>query len=360
MIRWDTCADIIMEKFELANTDQHFMREALALAEQGWGLTSPNPMVGAVIVRNGKIIGRGFHHRAGQPHAEINALADAQVHGNEVRGATLYVTLEPCSTVGRTPACTDAIQKAGIARVVVGGLDPNPKHAGRGIKLLEQANIHVDLGVEETDCRELNRPFFKWVTTGHPWVILKLATTLDGRIATESGDSKWVTGSEARSRVQRLRQLSGAILVGSETVRRDRPQLTVREPKDWPCQPLRLVASHSLNSTELREYFPDGNARVVRLDNATDWGNMLDELGQRDITCLLIEGGGELAASALNTGVVDYVEFHLAPKLLGGRGSRAAIGGDNPDSMSWARRLHRTKVIHYGEDIAISGYLEDC
>ena len=344
---------------ESVRCDQKFMLEALALARMGWGLTSPNPMVGAVIVRDGEIIGRGYHCKAGEPHAEINALIDVEKHGLDAKGATIYVTLEPCSTVGRTPACTDAIRAAGISRVVIGSLDPNPKHAGRGVQLLEEAGIQVTVGVERAACGEINRPFFKWITTGRPFVILKMAMTLDGKIATADGESKWITGPDARRRVQQLRRLSDAIMVGGETVRQDRPLLTVREPDSWPCQPLRLIASRSMDEEEHEEYFPDGNAELVRLESEEDWGRLLDELGKREITCLLIEGGGELAASALQAWAVDYVEFHIAPKLLGGRDSRPVLGGDNPDSMALAQQLHRVKVTHYGEDIAISGYLEE-
>ena len=344
---------------ESVRCDQKFMLEALALARMGWGLTSPNPMVGAVIVRDGEIIGRGYHCKAGEPHAEINALIDVEKHGLDSKGATIYVTLEPCSTVGRTPACTDAIRAAGLSRVVIGSLDPNPKHAGRGVQVLEEAGIQVAVGVERAACSEINRPFFKWITTGRPFVILKMAMTLDGKIATAAGESKWITGPDARRRVQQLRRLSDAIMVGGETVRQDRPLLTVREPDSWPCQPLRLIASRSMDEEELEEYFPDGNAELVRLESGEDWGRLLDELGKREITCLLIEGGGELAASALEARAVDYVEFHIAPKLLGGRDSRPVLGGDDPDSMALAQQLHRVKVTHYGEDIAISGYLEE-
>ncbi len=344
---------------ETARTDREFMHEALALARMGWGLTSPNPMVGAVIVRDGEIIGRGYHCKAGEPHAEINALRDVAKHGIDPAGSTMYVTLEPCSTHGRTGPCTDAIRKAGIRRVVIGALDPNPKHSGAGVELLRAAGIEVTVGVERNACSEINQPFFRWITTGRPLVILKMAMTLDGKIATAEGESKWITGPEARRRVQQLRRLADAVMVGGETVRRDHPALTVREPDSWPCQPLRLIASRSMDEEELAEYFPDGNAELVRLDVADDWGMLLDHLGLRNITCLLIEGGGELAASALNAGVVDYVEFHIAPKLLGGRDSRPVLGGDDPESMALARKLHRVKVTHYGEDIAISGFLKE-
>lgn len=339
--------------------DAHYMTEALALARMGWGLTTPNPMVGAVIVRDGEVIGRGYHCRAGEPHAEINALIDVRKHGIDPAGSTLYVTLEPCSTTGRTPPCTEAIQSAGIRRVVIGVLDPNPRHAGRAVTILREAGIEVEVGVERHACGELNQVFFKWVTTGLPFVILKMAMTLDGKIATANGESKWITGPEARRRVQQLRRLSDAIMVGGRTVRADHPALTVREPDSWPRQPLRLVASRSMDDEEVAGYFPDGNVERVELETPEAWRSLMEQLGKREICCLLIEGGGELAAAALEAGVVDFAEFHIAPKLLGGRDSRPVLGGENPDSMAFARRLHRVKVNRYGEDFAISGYLEE-
>ena len=341
------------------NSDRSYMLEALGLARMGWGLTSPNPMVGAVIVRDGVIIGRGYHYRAGEPHAEINAFSDAARHNYDPKGATLYVTLEPCCTTGRTPPCTDAIIAAGIGRVVIGSLDPNPHHAGRGVELLEAAGIKVTVGVEQSACSELNQAFFKWISTGKPFVILKMAMTLDGKIATASGESKWITGPEARRRVQTLRRLSDAIMVGGETVRQDRPQLTVREPESWPRQPLRIIASRSMDDEEVASYFPDGNFERVELETNEEWHSLLIRLGARNITCRLIEGGGELAAAAIDANAVDMVEFHIAPKLLGGRDSRPVLGGNNPESMEFARKLHNVKVTHYGEDIAVSGRLEE-
>ena len=316
-------------------------------------------MVGAVVARDGVIIGRGYHFKAGEAHAEVNAFADVARHGFDAKGATLYVTLEPCCTTGRTPPCTDAILASGVKRVVIGSSDPNPHHAGRGIELLRAAGIEVTVGVEQSACSELNRPFFKWIATGKPFVILKMAMTLDGKIATASGESKWITGPEARRRVQALRRLSDAIMVGGETVRQDRPQLTVREPDSWPRQPLRIIASRSMDDEEVAFFFPDGNAERVELETNEEWHSLMVRLGARNITCLLIEGGGELAAAAIDAGVVDTVEFHIAPKLLGGRDSRPVLGGNNPESMEFARKLHNVKVTHYGEDIAISGDLEE-
>ncbi|MBO5822866.1 MAG: bifunctional diaminohydroxyphosphoribosylaminopyrimidine deaminase/5-amino-6-(5-phosphoribosylamino)uracil reductase RibD [Lentisphaeria bacterium] len=339
------------------NGDREFMLEALALAKMGWGTTNPNPMVGAVIVRDGKIIGRGFHRKAGEPHAEINALNDVKRKNIDPRGATIYVTLEPCSTYGRTPPCTEAIIANGLSRVVIGSLDPNPKHNGKAVEILRAHNIEVEYGVESAACNELNRAFFCWVTTGKPLVILKMAMTLDGSIATASGDSKWVTGSVARKRVQQLRRLCDAVIVGANTVRIDHPQLTVREPESWERQPLRVVASSSFTGEELNGFFPDGNACVADLSTKEKWDAFLLSLGERKMTAVLLEGGGGLAGSALRAGVVDYVEFHIAPKLLGGTG-RPVVGGLGPELMKQALMLNNVEIKQYGDDIAVCGYLK--
>ncbi|MBE6387315.1 MAG: bifunctional diaminohydroxyphosphoribosylaminopyrimidine deaminase/5-amino-6-(5-phosphoribosylamino)uracil reductase RibD [Lentisphaerae bacterium] len=339
-------------------SDISFMRLALECAAKAWGMTSPNPMVGAVIVRDEKVLATGFHHRAGTAHAEVDALNNAAAAGVDVRGAVIYVTLEPCSTVGRTPACTDAIIRSGLGKAVIGCLDPNPKHAGRGVQILRDAGIEVVCGVAEEECIELNASFFTWITTGKPFVMLKMASTLDGKTATCTGDSFWITGSEARARVQQLRRLSGAIMVGANTVRTDHPRLNVREPEDWQNQPLRLIASNSMTQEELDGYFPDGNARVVKLKTQDDWNLLLEELGRKNITALLIEGGGELASNALRNNVVDYVEFHIAPRLLGGAGSHTSVDGDDPQKMCEALELEYVKTAVYGRDIAVSGYLK--
>ena len=339
-------------------SDSRFMLLALECAKKAWGMTAPNPMVGAVIVRDGNILATGYHHKAGTAHAEVDALNNAKNAGCDVSGATIYVTLEPCSTVGRTGACTDAIIKAGLKKVVIGCLDPNPKHAGRGVEILKSAGIEVVSGIEEESCIELNAAFFTWISTGKPFVMLKMASTLDGKTATENGDSFWITGTEARSRVQELRRLAGAIMVGANTVRIDRPRLNVREPENWANQPLRLVVSNSMKQEELDSFFPDGNAEVVKLNSTDDWNTLLDRLGSQNIMALLIEGGGELAASAIKCGVVDYVEFHIAPRILGGVGSRTSVGGTNPQKMCEALDLTNVKTAVYGRDIAVSGYLK--
>lgn len=334
------------------------MLQALALAKLGWGTTNPNPMVGAVIVRDGKVIGKGFHLKAGEAHAEVNAINDARRNGYDPSGSTIYVTLEPCTSYGRTPPCAEAIIANKFARVVIGSLDPNPKHNGRAVEVLRSCGITVDYGVESEACAELNAPFFHWVTTGKPLVILKMAMTLDGNIATASGHSRWVTGSEARKRVQQLRRLVDGIIVGGNTVRCDHPQLTVREPESWQRQPERFVASSTFTDEELKEYFPDGNVRAVDLSTADHWEEFLSELGERKMTALLIEGGGVFAGNALRAGVVDYVEFHIAPKLLCGAGRRV-VDGEAPELMSMAQKLYKMDVERCGDDLIISGYLKE-
>ena len=335
-----------------------YMREALDEARRGWGLTNPNPMVGAVIVRNGEVIGRGFHRGAGLPHAEIEALADVRRRGEDPAGSEMYVTLEPCCTTGRTGPCTEAILAAGVKLVVVGAIDPNPRHAGRGIERLRERGVTVETGVLEQECSKLNFSFFKWIVTGRPFVTLKLATTLDGRIATGTGDSKWVTGEAARSRVQMLRQLADAVMVGGETLRRDTPRLTVREPADWKRQPLRIVATRNAKlAARFPELYPDGLVEAVDLPDAAAWEEFLLGLGRRNMINLLIEGGGELAASALAAHAVDRAEFHIAPKILGGRDSRPAVGGASPELMAMAKTLRNVEVARLGDDVMISGDL---
>jgi diaminohydroxyphosphoribosylaminopyrimidine deaminase / 5-amino-6-(5-phosphoribosylamino)uracil reductase len=331
---------------------KNYMLEALELTEKAWGQTSPNPLVGAVVVKDNKIVGRGYHHRAGEAHAEVNALRDA---GKNARDADIYVTLEPCSTFGRTPPCTQAIIDAGIKKVFVGSVDPNPAHAGKGLKILEQAGIETACGIEKEACDKINEAFFSWISSGKPFVILKMAMTLDGKIATADGQSKWITGPAAREHVQHLRKWCDAIMVGGETVRKDRPSLTVRDT-DAP-QAVKLIATRSMNDNDLLEYFPDNSARSISPSSPAQWQDLLTDLGKENITALLIEGGGELAAEVLNAGIVDKIEFHIALKILGGKDSRPVVGGKNPLSLDEAKLLRDYKLEIVGDDVIISGYL---
>ncbi len=321
------------------------MRRAIELAKTAWGRTAPNPMVGCVLVKNGRIIGEGYHHRAGEFHAEVEALRSCKC---DPVGAAAFVTLEPCSSTGHQGPCTEALIAAGISRVTVGSLDPNPAHAGRGLEILRQAGIQVSTGVCREACEELNYPFFKWITRHRPYVVLKMAMTLDGRIATSSGDSKWITGEEARGDVQHLRKLAGAILIGSETARIDRPQLTVRDVPDWPCQPKRFIAGHA----ELPGF------TSIDLADEASWNSFLAELASEECLMLLIEGGGELAGRALQAHVVDEAVFYVAPKLLTGRGSRPVTGGKDPEKLTDALDLDEFRTKYFGGDLRISGYIK--
>lgn len=331
-------------------TDGDWMERALALAATGLGLTSPNPVVGAILVREGAIVGEGAHLRAGAPHAEAVALAAA---GPLARGATCYVTLEPCAHHGRTPPCADALIAAGVSRVVVACRDPNPVVDGRGVERLRRAGVTVDAGLYEEEARRLNRAFFAFVATGRPHVTLKTAMTLDGKIAGTDGHSRWITGEEARAEVHRMRFVADAILVGIGTVLQDDPELTVRAPGVPPKEPLRVVVDSRLRIP--------GDARVLRVgapqrtlvacvapeparaaslrargilvtafpaeDGRVDLRALLRDLGRRDIMAVLAEGGGELGAALLAAGLVDRVAFFVAPRLLGGRSGPGPIGG---------------------------------
>jgi diaminohydroxyphosphoribosylaminopyrimidine deaminase/5-amino-6-(5-phosphoribosylamino)uracil reductase len=330
------------------------MRRALLLAQRAWGRTSPNPLVGAVLVRAGVKVGEGWHQRAGSAHAEVNALA---VAGERAAGSTLYVTLEPCCTQGRTPPCTAAIRQAGITRVVVGCRDANPRHAGQGLEQLRSWGIEVTTGVLEDACRDLNEAFFWWIRRRRPFVLLKMAMTLDGRIATAAGESRWITGPAARQRVQRWRQWADAVMVGGATVLADNPALTVREPAAWPRQPQRCVwTSCSLPAD--RAVWDDAERPPILAKpvSQAQWVAFLDDLGQREVTTLLLEGGGELAAAALRAGVVNKVAFFVAPRILGGRGSRPVVGGPDPARLEEAMSLERLRVEKVGQDLLVTGY----
>ena len=332
------------------------MNIAYEEAEKGWGTVNPNPMVGAVIVKNNKIIGKGHHEFAGGPHAEINALNSCS---EDPENSTMYVTLEPCSTYGRTPPCTEAIKKAKINKVFISGEDPNPEHAGKAFKILSDAGIAVISGIEQERGKVLNEAFFKWIQNKTPFVILKMAMTLDGKIATQNGISKWITGPAARERVQKLRQWCDMIMVGGECARLDRPSLTVRMPENWQKQPKRVILSHNKNQQEVKKTLPKGtDIEVVSLKEQKDWQTYFKKLGKQNITAILIEGGGEIAAAALAAKVIDKIEFHIAPKILGGRDSRPVIGGLNPFDLENAQKIEKIEIKKYGDDIAISGYVK--
>ena len=332
--------------------DVRWMKKALSEAVKGWGTTSPNPLVGAVVVRRGILLGAGHHVRAGSAHAEVNAIAACG--RKSLRGATIYVTLEPCCTCGRTPPCTEAILRSGISRVVFGIADPNPKHAGRAAEILRSHGIRVDFPVCEEACRRLNEPFFKWITTGKPYVLLKMAQTLDGKIAIRDGHSQWITGGIARRRVQKLRMRADAIMAGAETFRLDSPRFTVRKSDGTVVKtPRRIIVTRHPETFRDRPDF-----EFVSLPDEKAWEVFLKKLGSENVTALLIEGGGELAASALAARAVDRIEFHLAPKLLGGRHSRSSVGGPDPLSLDQSVRLRKVEIRKLGPDFSCSAAVD--
>ena len=372
-----------MTPFE--DADLKFMRRALLLAKRGYGLVSPNPMVGAVLTRQNSIIGEGWHRKAGEAHAEVAALKDAKQRKNKVKGATLYVTLEPCSTTGRTPPCTQAILDAGIKRVVVACLDPNPKHAGRGISLLETAGLNVTTGVMEDQAIALNQSFFYWIQHHRPRVTVKAAMTLDGKIATASGESKWITGPVARRHAMKLRFGMDAMLVGIETVLADDPSLTVRRgTSDKPSKPLlRLVldskARTPLDSKLLTDPWKEWT-RVVISQSAprkrvkvlqemvkvwespnrgrVDLNWLLDRLGAENVTALLVEGGGQVNAGFFDQQLVQAVAFYYAPKVLSGEQSRRAVSGKGAQTLQEAIRLQNVSWKKVGQDLVMQAQVE--
>jgi diaminohydroxyphosphoribosylaminopyrimidine deaminase / 5-amino-6-(5-phosphoribosylamino)uracil reductase len=364
-------------------TDQRYLRLALRLARRGYGATSPNPMVGAVLVRGSMIIGRGWHHRAGQPHAEIEALHDARRRGHQCRGATLFVTLEPCSTHGRTPPCAEAIIAAGIRRVVVGATDPNPRHAGRGFALLRKAGIAVTCDVLAQECSRINEPFNHWIVHQTPFVTVKAAMTLDGKIATASGESKWITGPQARAAGMKLRREADAILVGVNTVLADNPSLTLR-PTRLGISPRRRIVLDACARTPLRSKLASDQyaaattviisraapkSRVARLsrrvrvltaparDGQIDLRWLLRKLGAEQVTGLLVEGGGEVHASFLLQHLAHRIAFFYAPKILGGREARKAVAGTGARNLNEALALRDITWRRLGADWLLIGTL---
>ncbi|WP_287130902.1 bifunctional diaminohydroxyphosphoribosylaminopyrimidine deaminase/5-amino-6-(5-phosphoribosylamino)uracil reductase RibD [Candidatus Cyanaurora vandensis] len=356
------------------NTDAEWMRHCLTLAQRGAGCTAPNPLVGAVVVQADEVVGVGFHPRAGQPHAEVFALHQA---GVRAQGATLYVNLEPCHHQGRTPPCTQSIRQSGVTRVVVGMVDPNPLVQGRGLVALQAAGLDVTTGVLEQECRDLNRAFTHFITTGRPWGVWKYAMTLDGKLATVTGDSFWVSGEPARAQVQMLRNQVDAVIVGGQTVRRDNPRLTCRLPEGR--NPLRVVLTRTLDlphtarlwqtaiaptlvftgpnhDRAMAEFLVSQGVEVQVLAQVTP-NAVLTVLGQRGLLSVLWECGGNLAAQALHDGSIQQVLCFISPKLIGGTQAPSPLGGVGVTWMREALPLEGVRVSQVGADILIEGVL---
>ncbi len=363
-------------------SDELYIKRALRLAAKAQGMTSPNPMVGAVIVKNREIISEDFHRKPGTPHAEVFAIEKA---GENAKGSTLYVSLEPCChTEKRTPPCTRAIINAGIRKVIIGMRDPNPKVSGRGILELQKAGIVVKSGILEDEAKRLNEFYIKYITSGKPFVTLKIAMTLDGKIATPEGQSKWITGEKTRKIVHRIRSCVDAIMTAIGTVKADDPQLTARIKGGK--NPMRIVidpgleiridakilhvppettilakksAVSSQQSAEKKKILSCRGVQVIEYEGEKvnlDW--LVKRLGKMGITSVLIEGGSSLNAHALEDGIVDKIMFFIAPKIIGGRGSFPAVGGRTYRKLEEAYKITDLKIEKIGEDFLIEGYIK--
>lgn len=333
-----------------APTDETFMREALTAARKGLGQTSPNPAVGAILVMDGKIVARGHHKGAGLAHAEIECLRSFKKP--VPKKAILFVTLEPCSTTGRTGPCTDEIVRAGVQRIVIGATDPNPKHAGRGIEVLKKAGLDVHSGVLAEECAALNEAFNKWIRTGRPFVIAKCGMTLDGRLSAPPGEGRWITNPASRRHARQLRAEVDAILIGAETLRTDNPRLTVRSP--GAKQPWRIVLSRSGKLPRQSRLLTDRFAARTMVYGEQNLETVLGELGDKEITSVLLEGGGEILGQALDQRLVDRVQLYLGPVFTGG--PVVAFPGMGAASTEQAVRLERVRYERIGHDVCVIGY----
>ncbi len=356
------------------------MAEALRLAQRARGRTSPNPMVGAILVKDGRVVGTGYHPKAGEPHAEIFALRQA---GPEARGATMYVTLEPCSHHGRTPPCVDAIIEAGVTEVHIAMIDPNPLVAGRGKAALEAAGIRVVVGEHEAEARALNEAFVHWITTGTPFVMAKFAMSLDGKIATHTGDARWISGPASRRFTHELRDQVDAILVGAGTVLADNPQLTTRLDREDVRHPLRVILdSRGRIPLNVRVYDPTLPGRTLVAttaamppshretllaqgvdvwvlpdeDGRVSLTALLKRLGEHEVTTLLVEGGSTVLGAFFDQGLIHKVLAFIAPVIIGGNEAPTPVGGQGVKRLASAWRLDRVELKRLGEDVLIIGY----
>jgi diaminohydroxyphosphoribosylaminopyrimidine deaminase/5-amino-6-(5-phosphoribosylamino)uracil reductase len=356
--------------------DEKYMNLALQLALRAKGRTSPNPLVGALVVKNNRIVGRGYHKKAGAPHAEVNAL---NVAGPKAHKATLYLTLEPCAHFGRTPPCTGKIISSGIRKVVVAMLDPNPLNNGKGVRELRRAGIEVEVGSLREKAKRINESYIKYITAKRPFVILKSALSLDGKIATRRGDAKWISNELSRKYVHRLRSDVDAILVGSGTIRKDNPRLTARTYKKNPIRIVvdskarispaakvlnreapTIIATTKFASPGKIAALSKKGVRVLVVkdkDKKVDLTELLKMLGKLEITSLLVEGGGTINAAFLENGLVDKLLFFIAPQIIGGKEAPTAVEGEGIEKMSGAIKLKDITTKRFGEDILIEGYI---
>lgn len=360
--------------------DQYFMNIALELAATASGKTNPNPLVGAVIVKEGMIVGSGLHRKAGEPHAEVHAFRMA---GDHAKDATLYVTLEPCSHFGKTPPCAELVKNSGVKRVVIAMQDPNPLVAGRGIRILQEAGIEVEVGVLEQEALRLNERFIHNMLTGTPFVLSKIAMTLDGKLATHNGHSKWITGSEARESVHHIRNEVDGIMVGIGTVLADNPQLTTRLPEsEGGKNPIRVILDTKLRipldakvtmTQEAQTWIvtsEDADGQKMALlkekgleiitapvsESGLDLRVILTELFKRGLTHILLEGGSELNGAFLKAGLINKFLVYVAPKLIGGRNSKSPFAGLDSETMDEALNVDIHSIEHFGKDICITAY----
>jgi diaminohydroxyphosphoribosylaminopyrimidine deaminase/5-amino-6-(5-phosphoribosylamino)uracil reductase len=355
---------------------EQYMKLAINLAKKGIGKTSPNPLVGAVVVKNDRIIGKGYHKKFGEPHAEVNALKTC---GDKAKNATLYVNLEPCCHYGKTPPCTDIIVKSGIEKVVCATLDPNPQVNGKGIKTLREGGIEVDLGILEEEAKKLNEVYLKYITTGLPFVIMKIAQTLDSKIATKLGDSKWITQEDSRRFVHSLRSWVDAVLVGANTVRKDNPELTVHKARGE--NPIRIILDSSGEISDRAKVIKENKDRKTIIVTIRGWGRsltlapasgiqiwkikegkngkvdlvqLLAKAGENQISSLLVEGGSQVFTSFLKEKLVDKIYYFLSPKILGkGLDSFGDLG---IKKISDSITLRDCEIKKFKNDLLIIGY----
>ncbi len=364
---------------EMLREDEHWMRRVLRLAEGGRGRTSPNPLVGAVLVKRGKVVGEGYHARIGEAHAEMIALHQA---GEKARGAALYINLEPCTHYGRTPPCVPQVIKAGLKRAVIGMEDPNPLVNGKGIEALRKSGLDVKVGVLEKECRKINEAFCKYILKKEPFIVLKVAATLDGKIATRDGDSKWISGEASRRYVHKLRGQVDGVLVGIGTVLKDDPMLTARMKEGR--EPYRIVLDSRLKIPEEAKVFEHSpsevilattgsapqdkieklekrGARVLIVDSREGRVNLrscLSKLGEMGVMNLLVEGGSQVNGSFLDEGLIDKFLLFLSPKWMGDPQAVGIFGGRGVSSLKETVAVKEIKTRRIGEDIFVEGYLE--